>query len=66
MHTNPRLQHDAAFAMATALLDIVRDCIREDEHNDAFACFYETCKAGIEAFCIQQDRLFERLHPGKN
>ncbi len=47
---NQRLQHDAAQAMAVALLDIVENCIRPEERLDALQEFYAVCKAGIEAF----------------
>jgi hypothetical protein len=63
---NQRLQHDAATAMAKALLDLVVPCLREEEHQDAFEEFYAVCKAGIEAFCIQQDRMQRRLRPMDN
>jgi hypothetical protein len=49
MAINQRLQHDTAFALATALLGIVRNYVREEERRDAFATFYEACRAGIEA-----------------
>jgi hypothetical protein len=63
---NTRLQHDAAFAMATALLEIVENCIREDERRDAFAEFYRVVHAGIEAFCVQDERMRQRLKPSNN
>jgi hypothetical protein len=63
---NQRLQHDTAFALATALLGIVQGCIREEERRDAFEAFYEVCRAGIEAHDIQRQRMQTRLNPFKN
>jgi hypothetical protein len=63
---NQRLQHDTAFGLAAALLDIVRNCIREEERRDAFDAFYEACLAGIEAHDIQRQRMQLRLHPFNN
>jgi hypothetical protein len=64
--TNRRLQHDTAFALATALLDSVRNCIREEEWRDAFAAFYEACRAGIEAHDVRRERIETRLRPCNN
>ena len=61
-----RLQHDTAFALATVLLDIVRNCIREEEWRDAFAAFYEACRAGIEAHVVRRERIETRLRPFNN
>ena len=66
MAINQRMQHDTAFALATALLDIVCNCIREEELRDAFEAFYEACRAGIEAHDIRQQRMQTRLHPFNN
>ena len=32
----------------------------------AFDEFYVIAKAGIEAFCIQENRMLQRLNPTKN
>jgi hypothetical protein len=66
MAISQRLQHDTAFALATALLEIVQHCIREEERRDAFDAFYEACRAGIEAHDIQRQRMHLRLHPFNN
>jgi hypothetical protein len=50
MSINRRLQHDTAFALATALLDIVRNCIREE----------------TEAHDIRRQRIETRLRPFNN
>jgi hypothetical protein len=63
MAINQRLQHDTAFALATALLEIVRNYVRKEERRDAFATFYEACRAGIEAHDLRRQRIEKRLHP---
>jgi hypothetical protein len=63
---NQRLTHDAAVAMAQALLAVVEPCIREDERLDALNEFYIICKAGIEAYDIQKTRMLTRLNPTRN
>jgi hypothetical protein len=63
MAINQRLQHDTAFALATALLEIVRNYVREEERRDAFAAFYEACRAGIEAHDLRRQRIEKRLRP---
>jgi hypothetical protein len=63
---NARLIHDAAFAMAQALVDLLGTCLRDEERQDAREEFYRVCKAGLEAFCIHQDRMRQRLKPLQN
>ena len=63
---NQRLIHDTVFAMAQALVDRLGACTREDERQDAKDEFYCVCKAGLEAFCLHQDRLRRRLRPTQN
>jgi len=66
MAINQRLQHDSAFALAAALLEIVQNCIREEQRRDAFEAFYQACLAGIEAHDIRQQRMQMRLRPFDN
>ena len=61
-----RLTHDAAVAMAHALLDRVKPCLREEEWRLALQEFYQICRAGIEAYNIQQDRMRQRIKPLDN
>jgi hypothetical protein len=63
---NERLVNDTVIAMAETLLDLISPSLREEEWRLAFDEFYVVCKAGIEAYCIQQDRLRERLNPMGN
>lgn len=63
---NHRLIHDAAFQMAKLLLRTVKDCLYEQEHREAFEEFYRLCKAGIEEYEVQADRMQQRLNPSRN
>jgi hypothetical protein len=42
---NQRLQHDAAVAMARAILDVVASCVHPCCHADALEEFVTICKA---------------------
>ena len=61
-----RLINHLAFEMANDLLGLVGDCIRPEEHRDAFECFFEECKAGLEAYEENLDRTHTRLKPSLN
>ena len=61
-----RLIHDAAFAMAKALLDITSPCLHAEEQREAFREFYDVCRAGLEAYEVQTCRMQHRLRPGNN
>jgi hypothetical protein len=52
--------------MAHALLDRVKPCLREEEWRLALQEFYQICRAGIEAYNIQQDRMRQRMKPLDN
>lgn len=58
--------HDAAWAIATALVEAMTPALGEGEHQEAFAVFYETARAGIEAYEVQLERMQQRLRPGEN
>lgn len=51
-----QLQHDVAVKMARALVEIIANCLREEEHRDAFEEFYRVCHEGIGAFATQVNR----------
>jgi hypothetical protein len=63
---NQRLIHNKSFEMARALLSTVQGCLRTEEHREAFECFYQTCKAGLEAYEIERERIQHRLRPMNN
>jgi hypothetical protein len=60
------LQHDTAFALATALLEIVKNCIRPEERRDAFGAFYEACKGALECYDTMKGTEGTRLRPSRN
>jgi hypothetical protein len=66
MPHNQRLQHDAATAIAQASLEVVESCVHPVCHKDAWEEFYRIALAGIEAYCLQQDRLQQRMNPTNN
>ena len=61
-----RLQHDTAFALATALLAIIENCIRPDERRDAFDEFYAACKGAFECYEAMKGREESRPQPSRN
>jgi hypothetical protein len=63
---NGELVHDAAMAMAQALLDIMRPCLDREERLNAFFQFYLACKAGLESYEIVNRRILIRLSPTQN
>jgi hypothetical protein len=63
---NQRLVHDVAVAMTHAILDGPLMPLRGEEKQAIYDRVYDICRAGIEAFCIQQDRLQHRLNPLSN
>jgi hypothetical protein len=64
--SNQRLQHDVAFASATALLDVVGLALPPEHQKDIFDEFYSICKSGIDAYEMHRDGMQERLKPGTN
>ena len=63
---NQRLIHDARRGDMHAILDLVGSSLREEERAEAMNEFYLVCRAGIEAYEIQSDRLLLRMSPTKN
>ena len=63
---NERLAHDCALMMAEHCVDMLRNLLREEEMVTAREEFYHVCKAGIEVFCIQHERMLSRLSPTQN
>jgi hypothetical protein len=52
--------------MAHTLLDMVKPNIREEDWHLALQEFYTICRAGIEVYEIQQQRMLHRLKPLEN
>ena len=63
---NQSLQHDHAFALATAILEIVSPCLREEEQREAFNMFYEAAKSSLEHYEMMADRRMRRIKPSSN
>jgi hypothetical protein len=63
---NARLVNDTAIAMAKHLLEIVENCIRPEDRQDAFGEFFNVCVAGIRTYEQLADRMDKRLRPGSN
>jgi hypothetical protein len=61
-----KLQHEGAVAMATALLEIVGPCLRDEERHDAYEEFYRVSLVGIESYVIQRSRELTRRNPSLN
>ncbi len=60
---NRRLINETAFTMTRALLGMIAHNFREEEHRDIFEEFFNVCKAGLEAHCLQDARMQHHLHP---
>jgi hypothetical protein len=59
-------KHDAAFAMAKAILDVVERCIPPGQHQAAFSEFYQAALAALLSYDIQTRREESRLKPSNN
>lgn len=60
------MTNEMAFLMARELLGIVQNCLRPEEHRDAFEEFFEVCKRGLNARDTHADRMDGRLDPSRN
>jgi hypothetical protein len=63
---NARLVHDVCWATAQHIVEVFAPLLREEERKDAFLEVYERVKAGLEAYCLQDDRMQHRLKPHRN
>lgn len=63
---NQRLCHDCALMMTEHCIELLVNVLDEEQKLQARDGIYEICLAGIEAFCLQQDRMMQRLNPTKN
>lgn len=61
-----RLLHDCAWVMAQHCVELLNNLLREEEKLTAKEEFYSICKAGIEVYEIQKERMLDRLNPTKN
>jgi len=60
---NQRLISETAFNMARELLDKFVGGLGEEELRQHFEECFKTCKAGLEAYCLQDKRIKNHLHP---
>jgi hypothetical protein len=63
---NQRLQHDVALMMAQHCVELMMNLLDEVQQRQAREGFYEICKAGIECYEVQSDRMQQRLRPMSN
>ena len=63
---NTRLIHDASAAMTQALIDMMQPHLPYEMRLKAVGEFYCICKSGLEAYCLQEDRMRQRLKPLEN
>ena len=61
-----RLQHDTATALATALVEIIGNCLREQECSDAFREFYLACMGALECYDAMKSPDDTWLEPSRN
>ena len=57
---------ETALLMARELLGIVQNCLRPEEHRDAFEEFFEVCRRGLVAHEMHADHMHRRLKPSRN
>ena len=62
---NQRLISESAFNMARALLDKVGKNLSDEERRQHFEDCFNTCRAGLEACCQQDQKMQYNLRPLK-
>jgi len=60
---NQRLISETAFNMARVLAGRFDQNLGDEELRQRFAECFKTCKAGLEAYCQQDKRIKNHLHP---
>lgn len=66
MEEYERIIHDVSWAAAHAFLDPLAHLYREEEQRELFALFYNGTRGAIQAYCIQLQRMRQRIAPSKN
>lgn len=61
-----RLTNEVAFLMARELMGTMQNCLRPEEHRDAFEEFFEICRRGLNAHQTHADQMHGRLTPSTN
>ena len=62
---DPQIHHDTAMTMAHAILEIIGNCLREEERRDAFVEFYRVCHSGIETYIVEKEWLEQKIEIGE-
>jgi hypothetical protein len=60
-----RLIDDAAWLIATSLVETMSPRLRVDERQEALVVFYTTIRAGIDAYQDLLERMQNRLGPAE-
>ncbi len=60
---NRRLINQAAFLMACELAGKLGSGLGEEKLRQMFERRFETCRAGLEAYCLQEERKQNNLRP---
>ena len=60
---NRRLVSKTAFNMARAIMGQFAGDLGEEELRRRFEKCFNTCKAGLEAYCLQDQRMQHQLRP---
>lgn len=63
---NVRLLHEAAWALATSLLEVMGTALEGQARADLFGLVYATVRAGLTEYDDKRERMEERLHPGRH
>lgn len=59
-------QHDAAVALAKAIVEIFRPLLRPEEYGDAIDEVYAAVTAGLRAYELRRAHIQKRLTPMSN
>ena len=62
---NQRLISETAFNMARALLSKFGNNLGDEERRQHFEDCFNTCRAGVEAYCQQDQEMQHNLRPLK-
>jgi hypothetical protein len=64
---NERLINQVSFDVALDVVRVFAPLLREEEQRrEAVSEVFEKIKAGIGWYCLETDRIRERLHPTRN
>jgi hypothetical protein len=63
---NQRLINTYSMLGAQECVDLCQNIIAPEDRQMAFGAFYEIWKRHIEAFCLEEERMLQRLRPMNN